>query len=1135
MSSNSSRPIHEEIRAVFERESAAPEPQFTGDVVDALSRSRDAVVTGLEELAARGVLDGKTRDGTTVWWLSQTDPGATVGEDSERRRALFEHIQQIANVGAWEYDVRRDEGWGTDQIRRIHGIPLDGHVSPAESIEFYHPDDRQTIRDAFERALEDHEPYDLELRFVDATDTQRWVRVRGQVTVEDGEAVAVNGTMQDITERKRREKRLAQYRSIVENTHDGVFIVDTDRTLAYANEALLETIGMSRSAAEGTPMADLVSAFVDASADREQIRTVLDAVLEGTDTTDRTVQARVSVPSGERTVEYRFSPLETDQRRQAIVVALDVSEREEYRRRYETLVENFPNGAVTLVDDEMVYRLAGGELLDDLELTAAEVEGTSVEALPTGGRERIADAYRSALAGDETEVDVTVEDRALCLRVVPVYDDEGTVHAATGMTQDVTEKREREQQLERLSRAVEAAPTGITIADATAPDDPLTYVNDEFTAITGYDEADVVGRNCRFLQGEDTDPATVAQLRRAIDAEESVTVELRNYTKDGAEFWNRISIAPVENDDGEVINYVGFQQDVTERRRQQAVLEAREAALRRLQLATQSLAVADDERAVADIVVDCLTDIVEDTCAGVMWFDDEAGVLDTVTVAPGSADTDLPPVEPGVGPVWEAYAEGETEILETTAVDPVDSLPVESAATCLVVPVEKFGVLFATGTETWPPDRVDTVELLAASAAAVLQRLAQQREAESLSSQLATYEDRVAELDAVMDAIQAVQRRIAESDTRAEIESALCEELAATDRIDLAWVGYPQAGETDLTIESSAGRAQGYLDAIAVDDGKLPAQRAAKSRANTTIPNIAAHVQQEDWATAALSHGLRSVLSLPVVHDGVLYCVLTAYSTEEGAFDEIYEGLFEEFVSLLGSYIGITAQQSDGDQHSVSEFEFALDDPRYPLHALAAETGATIRAETVLETTADAVRLLVTVEDGDPETVLTAAEHRQQVTACGWFGDEASRQLSLTVERPFLATEVQKHGGRFAASVSDGESTTVRLHLPTTGASRPLVEALTGLYDHLELRSRTQTAAPTPPTSLRLSELLTDRQLQILRGAYYGGYYQTPREITAQELAADFGISHPVVYDHLQAAHRKLLAALLEAPTTTDG
>jgi PAS domain S-box-containing protein len=122
------------------------------------------------------------------------------------------------------------------------------------------------------------------------------------------------------------------------------------------------------------------------------------------------------------------------------------------------------------------------------------------------------------------------------------------------------------------SRAMDAAPIGITIADMQAEGDPLIYVNEGFEDLTGYSLEEVVGDNCRFLQGEETREEPVRRMREAIEAGESVQVELRNYQRDGTPFWNDVRLAPITVDD-EIPYYVGFQQDITLRKEHQRHLE----------------------------------------------------------------------------------------------------------------------------------------------------------------------------------------------------------------------------------------------------------------------------------------------------------------------------------------------------------------------------------------------------------------------------------------------------------------------------------------------------------------------------------------------------------------------------------
>jgi len=143
--------------------------------------------------------------------------------------------------------------------------------------------------------------------------------------------------------------------------------------------------------------------------------------------------------------------------------------------------------------------------------------------------------------------------------------------------------REREERLETLehrtaelsrkTELIEQAPIGVTVADTREEDEPLVEVNDAFTRLTGYTAEETLGRNCRFLQGEDTDDEKVDRMREAIDANEPVQVTLRNYRKDGTMFWNEVTLAPLHDAEGEPSYYVGFQQDATARKEYELELE----------------------------------------------------------------------------------------------------------------------------------------------------------------------------------------------------------------------------------------------------------------------------------------------------------------------------------------------------------------------------------------------------------------------------------------------------------------------------------------------------------------------------------------------------------------------------------
>ena len=131
---------------------------------------------------------------------------------------------------------------------------------------------------------------------------------------------------------------------------------------------------------------------------------------------------------------------------------------------------------------------------------------------------------------------------------------------------DITVRKRAERELRLRDRAIQAVSQGIIITDPCKPDNPIIYTSPGFTRLTGYESEELVGKNCRCLQGPDTDAATLATVRDALGQGGACSVELLNYRKDGTTFWNHLTISPVNDAAGHVTNFVGVQTDVTERR-----------------------------------------------------------------------------------------------------------------------------------------------------------------------------------------------------------------------------------------------------------------------------------------------------------------------------------------------------------------------------------------------------------------------------------------------------------------------------------------------------------------------------------------------------------------------------------------
>jgi PAS domain S-box-containing protein len=115
-----------------------------------------------------------------------------------------------------------------------------------------------------------------------------------------------------------------------------------------------------------------------------------------------------------------------------------------------------------------------------------------------------------------------------------------------------------------LTQILDGSVNGITLSDPDKEDNPIVYANKAFEKITGYSNEETVGRNCRFLQGQERDQEELQQIRDAIKNAKPVEVTLKNFRKNGELFYNRLSITPLFDNEGHLIYFLGVQYDVTE-------------------------------------------------------------------------------------------------------------------------------------------------------------------------------------------------------------------------------------------------------------------------------------------------------------------------------------------------------------------------------------------------------------------------------------------------------------------------------------------------------------------------------------------------------------------------------------------
>ncbi|SDM93328.1 bifunctional diguanylate cyclase/phosphodiesterase [Vreelandella arcis] len=359
-------------------------------------------------------------------------------------------------------------------------------------------------------------------------------------------------------------------------SHDLFCCIDLDGRMLQVNPAFETLLGYPADALLGKPCGKVID-----ERDHGVIEGVLARIVEGRDVAAFEVRAR-SVTRALHWLEVDPSLGEGV----VYVVARVVTERkrvEEHLKRTQQLFEIV--GKTALIGGWYVDMDEGKPIWSDevchIHGVAPGFQPTIDEAIafytPTY-QPRIR-AYFDAccehgISFDDTFEIITHDYQPLWVRVIgkAVCDSDGNVIRVQGSTQDITQRKATERQLQLLERSVESSTNGVLIVDAGHDDLPIVYANTAFERITGYSRQEALGRNCRFLQGEDTDPNTVKQLRQGIAAESEVHVVIRNYRRSGAPFWNDLYISPVRDDLGQVTHFVGVQNDISEQREYQAQL-----------------------------------------------------------------------------------------------------------------------------------------------------------------------------------------------------------------------------------------------------------------------------------------------------------------------------------------------------------------------------------------------------------------------------------------------------------------------------------------------------------------------------------------------------------------------------------
>ena len=396
---------------------------------------------------------------------------------------------------------------------------------------------------------------------------------------------------------------------------------------------------------------------------------------------------------------------------------------------------------------------------------------------------------------------------------------------------------------------------------------------------------------------------------------------------------------------------------------------------------------------------------------------------------------------------------------------------------------------------------------------------------------LATQRDELATLDRINVVIQDVIRSLIDAATREEIERAVCERIAASDLYQFAWIAERDAGG-GLLVQTGANVEAADLGTVTTDGGTTvgPGERALETGSVQVIEDVFEGQVPDSWRIEATERGYQSVAAVPLAYKNVVYGVLAVYATRPDAFSEREQAGF----GVLGEVVGFAINAAQNMKLLLSDTAIALElqvtDKSAFCAALTARLDCRYTLDGVAPSADGGVLQYVTIEGVAPDRVLELADETVLVVESRCISeDETAGTFEFTTRSSPVNTVIDIGGTVRELTAESGEARLV-CEIATDADVRAVVDAFETVYDGSKLLSKqtVELALRNEGTFNRsLEDNLTEKQRAALQAAFFAGYYEWPRQSTAEEIASSMGISSPTLHNHLRKAQRKLLLAFL--------
>lgn len=815
--------------------------------------------------------------------------------------------------------------------------------------------------------------------------------------------------------------------------------------------------------------------------------------------------------------------------------------------RYETLIEEATD-VNAIVDPDGIFQYLTPSVDHVLGYASDELVGEEVfKYIHPDDREKVMNAFADTIKdrrGQPIEFRFEHKDGSWVVLAGSARNllDDPIIEGIVAYTYDVTERKQLEENLRRerdlRERIFEMSPIGIMVLNQ---DREVTFLNNRGKQLIGRTQDEINERPSEspLLEIIDEQEELLSEeempFHRIVASGEPIfDVDFRLVRPDGERLWISVNGMPLVAQTGEVERVVLTFEDITERKRHQDQLVL-------INELSQELTDAETKQAVSDLAVEAARETLLLPMIAIALYDEEDGQLrytaQTSAVTELVGDDSLFESERNLP--WQVFI-NQTPTVSTDVLDQTDVSESETPLRSVIIfPLGEHGVFIsgATTMNTFAETDVSLAQMVVANTRSALDRVDREQTLRERKNTLAEQNRALERVQRINEIIRKITQELIQSSTRDEIVQAVCDRFAAADVYRFAWIGIPDPVTDEVTPEAWAGVEDGYLETITVTvdespTGQGPVGRAVRTHEPQVQNNIPADPPFDPWRQAALDRGYQSCIFVPLVYQNTLYGILNLYAGQPNIFNQMEEAVLTE----LGETIGYALNALERKQALVSEqsveLEFRLQKGKPPLFRFAAEHNCEFEFENIVQRADGSPGIFFTIRGVPSDEVLAFGKSSPDIEELILVSDrdgEALFECRLR-DSAFLLSLLDR-GAMPQTVTATGDEGYAVIRVPRSSNIRGFVELFNAQYEAVELVGRREVDEPIKTQHEFEAEFrtrLTERQEDILHTAYASGFFDWPRETTAQELADMLGVSQPTVSRHIRAGEQTLFGLMFD-------